>query len=1055
MVQCSVGHFGPIGLLIDSGSDWNLISTEDWQKFRNARREGKIVLYGVRERPGEFARAYGSTSPLEALRCFWAWTEVRGANKPKNFAKFHVVENGSKSILGRETSMRMMLLQVGLEVSGGMIGAMTAENGEPEATGEFPSIPGWVFEFDIDESVMPSVKAYVNIPEAYRDRAVQRLREMEAQGIIERVTEAPEWVSGLSAVPKGNDDFRLVVNMTGPNKAIRRRFYKMPTLESIRARMAGARFFTKLDLTSAFHHIKLSERSMKLTTFLGPDGLYRFRRLNFGVSSAPEGFQQKMEEILHGIRGVVVYIDDVLVFAGTEHELLESTERVLAALKANNLTLNASKCEYAKEKLEFLGHEVSKDGFNIAKRKVEDIQKFRTPRNVTELKSFLGLASFLSAYIKNFADIAKPLWDATADGQFDWKEHQQEAFIKLKDAIINCTVKQGFFNGGDETFLYTDASEVAVGAVLVQKNQEGKFRVIAFASKLLSATEQRYPQTQREALGIVWAAEHFWHYLVGHHFTIRTDAEGIAFILKKDHTQTKRIMKRADAWMLRMQAFDYAVEYVRGEENIADPSSRLVEGLSDETFEEGPTPGEIMCFSLDTPGDAEFSGGRVTLEEMKWHTDRDPELREVKKALESDEWPRALGKFRSVKHELRVSDGLVTRMGETVVPVSLRPKVLSTAHIGHPGAPAMKSILRGTVWWPGMLTHAGNWGSACETCVLMSRKNPPMPMQRSELPAAVWDNIAIDFNGPYRQFGGMYVLLIVDLHSRFLVARPVKSTDFESTRAVLDDVYDTYGIVKSCKSDNGPPFNGAEYQRYNQSMGIKSVFSTPLDAQQNGGVETYMRLVNKGMAAPSIDGGSWKRSLADTVAAHNAAVCPTVGMAPDAMMFGRKIRRNLPMGDTTVTRLSGEAIRHRDKSEKMAMKERLDERRRARYTDIAVGDKVFIARQGKQKGQTAFDPTLFTVVRKRHGTFDLLSPLGNIMSRTITFIKKAPDQRESRDERPRVLPTGGTTVVQDSAAPAEGHGIRRSERVRAKPANLRDYVCLLQWQLEEGMRIEN
>lgn len=1070
LVECTIGHSSPIEVLIDSGSDWNLISSEDWVKLRNARREGHVVLYGVKEKPGESARAYGSETPLEALRTFHAWVEAVGSRKPRNFAKFHVVQNGSKSILGRESAIRMQLLQVGMEVGRAQpgVGMMetNAEGGEAteaqaDKEEEFPAIPDFIFDFDIDEEVPPSVNAYVNIPEAYRVRAGQRLKKMEAQGIIEKVTEAPRFISGLSAVPKGNDDFRLVVNMTGPNRAIRRRFYKMPSLENIRARLSGARFFTKLDLTSAFHHIRLGERSKELTTFLSPDGMYRFRRLNFGVNSAPEGFQQKMEEILRGVGRVVVYIDDILVHARTIQELRSTTVRVLAALEANNLTLNTDKCEYEKEELEFLGHELSKDGFNIAKKKVEDVAKFRTPRNGLELKSFLGLASFLSAYIKGFADIAKPLWDATA--QFQWGQEQQEAFLAMKEAIIGCTTRQGFFNGEDETFLYTDASPWALGAVLTQRNPEGKFRIISFASKLLSPTEQRYPQMQREALGIVWGAEHFWYYLVGRRFTIRTDAQGITFILKRDQTQTKRIMKRSDAWKLRMESFDYSVEYVKGDENIADPSSRLVEGTSLETFEEGPTPGEIMSFTLDEPADMVFTEGRVTVEEVKWHSDRDEEVKAVKEAIESGEWPRTLGKFRAVGHELRVVNGIVTRMGATLVPRDLRPKMLATAHAGHPGALAMKSILKGCAWWPGMLTHAGNWVAACKTCALMSHKNPPMPMQRSRLPAAVWDNIAMDFNGPYRQFGGVYILLIVDLYSRYLIARPVKGTDFATVRGVLVDVFDTFGLVKSCKSDNGPPFNGAEYRAFNAERGIATAFSTPLDAQQNGGVETYMRLVNKGMTAPSVDGGSWKRSLADTMEAHNAAVCPTTGVSPDVLMFGRKVRRNLPVLEATVTRPDEEEIRGRDERTKMRMKETLDGRRSARYTDINIGDKVFVSRQGKAKGQTAFDPTRFTVVDKRHGTFELLSPHGNIISRTMTFIKKAPDQRSTSNQGP---PDQGSETQASEAGPdrveepdqGEEHDqqrptVRRSERVRAKPANLSDYVCLLQWQLEENLKL--
>lgn len=486
LVLCTVGYSSPVMMLVDSGSDWNLISQDDWKKLKRERREGKVVLYGLKEKPGEFARAYAAPAPIESLRTFHAWVEACGSNKPRNFAKFHVVKGGAKSILGRNTAERMEMLWVGIgverpvsrELAVNMVGV--EERKETEAIEEFPSIPDFIFDFDIDESVQPSVKAYVNIPEAYRDKAVERLATMEAQGIIERVKTAPQWISGLSAVPKGSDDFRLVVNMVGPNRAIRRRFYKMPTLESIKARLAGARFFSKLDLTSAFHHIKLGEKSKAMTTFLGPDGMYRFCRLNFGVSSAPEGFQQKMEEILTGLTNVVCYVDDILIFAETREDLHRFTQKVLEVLKASNLTLNAGKCEFGRESLEFLGHELTAEGFGIAKKKVEDVARFRTPANSSELRSFLGLASFLAGFIKEFANISRPLWDAVASEQFYWGAEQENAFQKLKREISDTTVKQGFFSATDDTYLYTDASPVAVGAVLTQRSPEGKWRVIAF-----------------------------------------------------------------------------------------------------------------------------------------------------------------------------------------------------------------------------------------------------------------------------------------------------------------------------------------------------------------------------------------------------------------------------------------------------------------------------------------------------------------------------------------------------------------------------------------------
>lgn len=232
-------------MLIDSGSDWNVLSETDWGKLKN---DEAAVLFDMKENPGESAWAYGATAQLKTLRSFHAWVEAQDTAKSRILAKFRVVKNEGKSILGHQTGTRMKLLQVGMEVN-------SVE--EVRAPQEFPSIPNLCLEFDIDNSVTPTKNAYVNNPAAFKNRAIERLEKMEAEGIIEKVTRAPRWISGMSAVPKGKDDFRLVINMIGPNRAICRRFYKMPTMEEIKVKLNGAKYFTKLDLTNAFHHVML------------------------------------------------------------------------------------------------------------------------------------------------------------------------------------------------------------------------------------------------------------------------------------------------------------------------------------------------------------------------------------------------------------------------------------------------------------------------------------------------------------------------------------------------------------------------------------------------------------------------------------------------------------------------------------------------------------------------------------------------------------------------------------------------------------------------------
>lgn len=289
----------------------------------------------------------------------------------------------------------------------------------------------------------------------------------------------------------------------------------------MKTKLMGAKYFTKLDLHSAFHHVTITEKSRGLTTFMAPNGLYRFKRLVFGVNCAPEIFQRIMEGILRDIENVIIYIDDILIYASTIKQLRKDTKRVEAALGKNNLTLNRDKCVYEAESLSFLGHRLSAQGLNIEEQKVKDVKAFREPKSASELKSFLGLASYVSGYIPRFADLTEPMWRVSGSSvAFEWGAEQLKSFEDVKKAIINCTTAQGFFSVTDKTFLYTDASPHAVGAVLAQQNELGAHRTISFASKTLTKTERNYPQTQREALAVVWGTEHFFYYLLGNEFTI-------------------------------------------------------------------------------------------------------------------------------------------------------------------------------------------------------------------------------------------------------------------------------------------------------------------------------------------------------------------------------------------------------------------------------------------------------------------------------------------------------------------------------------------------------
>lgn len=336
MVDCHVGNSNPITFLIDSGADVNVIGGDDWKLLQDQYKEGTAQLQLVEHKKVDEIKAYATDKPMYVSCIFRAEIWVKNDSNKAVQAEFLVIPEGRRSLLGRSTASDMNLFSVRKNIN-------SCTNVDVKDT--FPKMPNVKVKFSIDKSVPPERNAYYNVPEAFREKAKLRILEMETQGIIEKVTKAPEWISGMSAVAKGKDDFRLVVNMRAPNKAIKREYFRLPLIQEMKSRLHGAKFFSKLDLTSAYYHLELHPESRDITTFLTENGMYRFKRLMFGVNCAPEIFQKEMMRILGHIKNVIVYIDDILVFAESLEELHKTVSEVLQILRNNNLTLNMEKCE--------------------------------------------------------------------------------------------------------------------------------------------------------------------------------------------------------------------------------------------------------------------------------------------------------------------------------------------------------------------------------------------------------------------------------------------------------------------------------------------------------------------------------------------------------------------------------------------------------------------------------------------------------------------------------------------------------------------------------------
>lgn len=824
----------------------------------------------------------------------------------------------------------------------------------------------------------------------------------------------------MDVVVKDKTKWRIVIDMRAVNKAIQRELYPFPTMEKFVKKLCGARIYTKLDIKSAFHHIALDESSRDLTTFMTPKGPRRFTRLCFGVNCAPEIFQREIEARLRGCQGTIVYIDDILIFATSKEELKDREEAVLQRLKANNFKLNKAKCQFGAEEVEFLGCKLDKNGISPAAAKIEAIKNFRKPKDRTDLRSFIGLATFISPSIKNFASIMEPLNRILRkDNREAWGAEQDEAFEEIKRCMEEEIVTRAFFDVNCLTKLFTDASPTALGAVLVQEQIDpetgtARDRVIACASKTLVETERRYPQTHKEALAAVWGAEKFHYYLHGREFELYTDHEPLLFIFDRTQVSDKRSLNRAEGWALRLSTFNFKMKYVPTKHNIADPLSRMCE-QTDKAFDEEDAPHEIAQI-IQSPDLSAISIFRetITSEDIRRETDQDKQLQAVSEALKSDIWPENLRKFQLVKDELTAKMGFVLRGNRFVLPDSLQNQALQIAHESHPGITTMKRFLRHRLWWPGMDAQITKTVEECTDCVHVAKNPPPAPMKRTPLPHAKWDFIAIDFFSA--KDPNFTILVIVDYFSRFSRATFVNSTDFESTVKALEETFDLYGKPRKFLCDNGPPFQSSEFANWAERRGIKMVHSTPLWPRQNGMVERFMKSLTKSISIAKRSGQNIREAVAKLMYNYNRRPHATTGEIPLKAMLGREIFDQLPSAKIALMETESDdeeldEMRIKDAVNKEKGKEYSDARNHAKDSTIKPGDKVIIKNQSKSKLATNFGERKFVVITKSGEELTLRDEFGAQLKRNAAHAKVLPPERP--DGKPKKISFPPLTTLQN------------------------------------------
>ena len=425
-----------------------------------------------------------------------------------------VVTTSGRCLLGHTTSRDLGLLRIGLSASSepaecNVIGkdlASALQTKYPKVFSGIGKPKEYRLKLHVDPEVAPVAQKPRRVPFALREKVTAKVEDLIAKDIVERVDGPKSWVSPVLVAPKAEGDIRLCVDMRKANQAIIRERIPIPTVDEVIENLNGSAVFSKLDLRLGFHQIELDEESRDITTFATHEGLFRYKRLSFGVNSAPEKYQQIIRQVVSDIDGVQNIADDLILHGKSIEEHDQSLHKVLQRLEEKKLTLNPMKCEFRMDKVVFMGLLLSKYGIGPTEERVRAVLEAVQPTTPTEVRSFLGMVGFSARFIPNFSTLAEPLRAISRQGvPFVWGNEQEESFKELKRQLASAPVL-AYFDKDAHTRVIADARPVGLGAVLVQE-KNGESRAVCYASRSLSQVERRYSQTEKEALVLVWACE--------------------------------------------------------------------------------------------------------------------------------------------------------------------------------------------------------------------------------------------------------------------------------------------------------------------------------------------------------------------------------------------------------------------------------------------------------------------------------------------------------------------------------------------------------------------
>lgn len=698
-------------------------------------------------------------------------------------------------------------------------------------------------DIKVEEGAKPPSRPPFRMSSPELDELQRQLQELLNHGFIEP-SNSP-YGAPVFFIKKADGSLRMVCDWRPLNKITVKVQACLPNIEDLFDSVRGAKYFSKLDLKSGYHQVRVREEDVPKTAINTPFGQYQFHVMGFGLTNAPATFMSLMHEVMRPFlrKCVIVFLDDILVFSSTWQEHLQHLDGILRALEEADLFCNASKCHFAVNQIKFLGHIVTGETIAPDPDKLATVTKWPVPKSVKEVRQFLGFTNYFRRFIKDYSSMSRPLEKLTGKyAKFLWCGACQEAFERLRNAMLEAPVLE-LANLNKKFRVVSDASDLAIGAVLLQADDKGEWHPVAYTSRRLRPEESNYHAMERETLAAIHALRTWKHYLFKP-FELVTDNRGVSYLKSKSG-----LSKREARWVEFLADFDVDIIHCSGKENIADALSRLESAVPDaddlkstETGGKGELIGIMVSIQADPDFKKRLARGYRTDKKMRHIIKR---LKENPSWARPYRWDAALRKLFLVAED---QERLCIPRGK------LRFDVLRMCHdspsSGHPGRDRTYSRISREFYWPRLGRDVARYVKSCQVCQHNKGDRPrESPLQPLPVPGKPWEDIAMDFvtGLPESTSRNNAVLTFVDRLTKQAHFVPTRSTvDAEGTADLyIQNVFRCHGLSRSIVSDRDPRFTSAVYKSIFKQLGVDLKFSTSNHPQTDGQTERVHRTIGQ------------------------------------------------------------------------------------------------------------------------------------------------------------------------------------------------------------------